>query len=43
VDILLLDDDVAMPNRLEIDPETWREYFKSRLTRVINLEREESL
>jgi uroporphyrinogen decarboxylase len=42
VDILLLDDDVAMPNRLMIGPKTWREYFKPRLSRVINLAREES-
>jgi hypothetical protein len=42
VDILLLDDDVAMPNRLMIGPDTWREYFKPRLSKVINLVREES-
>jgi uroporphyrinogen decarboxylase len=42
VDILLLDDDVAMPNRLMIGPDTWREYFKPRLANVINLAREES-
>jgi hypothetical protein len=42
VDILLLDDDVAMPNRLMIGPDTWREYFKPRLAKVINLAREES-
>jgi uroporphyrinogen decarboxylase len=42
VDILLLDDDVAMPNRLMIGPDTWRRYFKPRLTKVINLAREES-
>jgi uroporphyrinogen decarboxylase len=42
VDILLLDDDVAMPNRLMIGPKTWREYFKHRLAKVINLAREES-
>ena len=42
VDILLLDDDVAMPNRLMIGPATWREYFKPRLSKVINLAREES-
>ena len=42
VDILLLDDDVAMPNRLMIGPNTWREYFKPRLAKVINLAREES-
>jgi uroporphyrinogen decarboxylase len=37
-----LDDDVAMPNRLMIGPDTWREYFKPRLAKVINLAREES-
>ena len=42
VDILLLDDDVAMPNRLMLGPDTWREYFKPRLVKVINLTREES-
>jgi len=42
VDILLLDDDVAMPNRLMIGPDTWCEYFKPRLSKVINLVREES-
>jgi uroporphyrinogen decarboxylase len=42
VDILLLDDDVAMPTQLMISPATWREYFKSRLAHVINLAREES-
>ena len=42
VDILLLDDDVAMPNRLMIGPDTWREYFKPRLAKVINPAREES-
>ena len=42
VDILLLDDDVAMPNRLMIGPKTWRKYFKHRLSKVINLAREES-
>ena len=42
VDILLLDDDVAMPVGLMISPSTWREFFKPRLTRVINIVREES-
>ena len=42
VDILLLDDDVAMPNRLMIGPKTWREYFKPRLAKVINLARKDS-
>ena len=42
VDILLLDDDVAMPNRLMVGPSTWREYFKPRMARAINIAREES-
>jgi len=42
VDILLLDDDVAMPTGLMIGPVTWRRYFKDRLARVINIAREES-
>ena len=42
VDILLLDDDVAMPTGLMIGPATWRQYFKERLARVINIAREES-
>jgi uroporphyrinogen decarboxylase len=42
VDILLLDDDVAMPTGLLIGPATWREYFKPRLARAINIAREES-
>jgi len=44
VDILLLDDDVAMAmaNRLMIGADTWREYFKPRLARVIHPAREES-
>ena len=42
VDILLLDDDVAMPSGLMIGPATWRQHFKDRLARVINIAREES-
>ena len=42
VDILLLDDDVAMPTGLMISPATWRHHFKDRLTSVINIAREES-
>ena len=42
VDILLLDDDVAMPTGLMISPATWRRHFKGRLARVINIAREES-
>jgi uroporphyrinogen decarboxylase len=40
VDILLLDDDVAMPTGLIIGPVTWREFFKPRLADVIRLARE---
>lgn len=42
IDILLLDDDVAMPTGLMIGPETWRRHFKDRLAEVINTVREES-
>lgn len=42
VDILLLDDDVAMPDRMIISPGTWREHFKGRLAEVIRLAREVS-
>jgi uroporphyrinogen decarboxylase len=41
VDILLLDDDVAMPTGLMIGPAAWRRYFKDRMARVINIAREE--
>jgi uroporphyrinogen decarboxylase len=40
VDILLLDDDVAMSTGLIISPATWREFFKPRLADVIRLARE---
>ncbi len=42
IDILLLDDDVAMPTGLIIGPDTWRRHFKDRLATVINIAREES-
>jgi uroporphyrinogen decarboxylase len=42
IDILLLDDDVAMPTGLMISPDTWRRHFKDRLARVINIAREEA-
>jgi uroporphyrinogen decarboxylase len=42
IDILLLDDDVAMPTGLMISPSTWRRHFKDRLAEVINIAREES-
>jgi uroporphyrinogen decarboxylase len=40
VDILLLDDDVAMPTGLIISPAAWREFFRPRLADVIRLARE---
>lgn len=40
VDILLLDDDVAMPTGLILSPTTWREYFQPRLRSIIQLARE---
>jgi uroporphyrinogen decarboxylase len=42
IDLLLLDDDVAMPTGLMISPEIWREHFKGRMARVIESAREES-
>ena len=42
IDILLLDDDVAMPTGLMISPATWRYHFKDRMASVINTAREES-
>ncbi len=40
VDILLLDDDVAMPTGLMIGPALWRAFFRPRLAQVIRLARE---
>lgn len=42
VDILLLDDDVAMPTDLVMSPATWRELFKPRLAEAIRIAREVS-
>ena len=42
VDILMLDDDVGSPSGLIIGPEMWREFFGSRLARVIRAAREVS-
>ena len=42
IDILLLDDDIAMPTQMMISLAAWREYFKPRLEKVIHLVREES-
>ena len=39
IDVLLLDDDVAMPTGLIIGPATWREFFKPRLAEIIRLAR----
>lgn len=40
VDILLLDDDVAMPTDLLLSPALWQEFFKPRLERIVRLARE---
>jgi uroporphyrinogen decarboxylase len=42
IDILLLDDDVAMPSGLMIGPAVWRRFFKNRLAQVVRIVREES-
>jgi len=39
VDVLLLDDDVAMPTGLIVGPATWREFFKPRLAQIIRTAR----
>jgi uroporphyrinogen decarboxylase len=40
VDVLLLDDDVAMPTGLVISPAMWRHFLKPRYTRAIRAARE---
>jgi uroporphyrinogen decarboxylase len=40
IDVLLLDDDVAMPTDLIIGTDTWREFFKPRLAEIIRLARQ---
>lgn len=35
IDVLALDDDVGMPGTMMIDPATWREFFKPRLSAII--------
>lgn len=40
VDVLLLDDDVAMPTGLLFSPAIWRGYFKPRLLSIISAARE---
>jgi uroporphyrinogen decarboxylase len=42
VDILLLDDDVAMPDQLIMSPDTWREFFRPRWIDIIRIAREAS-
>jgi uroporphyrinogen decarboxylase len=39
VDVLILDDDVAMPTGLIISPKTWCRHFKPRLARIIRAAR----
>lgn len=39
VDVLLLDDDVAMASGMIIGPATWREFFKPRLVEIIRAAR----
>jgi len=39
VDILLLDDDIAMPTDMLISPRMWREFFRPRMAEVIRLAR----
>jgi uroporphyrinogen decarboxylase len=39
VDLLFLDDDVGMPGTMIIGPETWRTFFKGRLTTIIEAAR----
>ncbi len=41
-DILLLDDDIAMPTGLLIGPDAWRAFFRPRLSRAIAAAREVS-
>lgn len=40
VDILLLDDDIAMPTGLLLSLDTWREFFRPRLSEIIRLARQ---
>jgi uroporphyrinogen decarboxylase len=40
IDILLLDDDVAMASGMIIGPDTWAAFFKPRLADIIRLARE---
>jgi uroporphyrinogen decarboxylase len=39
VDVLALDDDVGMPGTMMIGPHTWRDFFKGRLARIIDVAR----
>lgn len=39
IDVLALDDDVGMPSSMMISPQTWRQFFKSRLERIIQTAR----
>jgi uroporphyrinogen decarboxylase len=39
VDVLALDDDVGMPGTMMISPDTWRQFFKPRLSAIIEAAR----
>ncbi len=39
IDVLALDDDVGMPGTMMISPKTWREFFKKRLSEIIQAAR----
>lgn len=39
IDVLALDDDVGMPRTMMISPDTWREFFKPRLSAIIEAAR----
>ncbi|MFQ5796230.1 MAG: uroporphyrinogen decarboxylase family protein [Candidatus Bipolaricaulia bacterium] len=39
IDVLSLDDDVGMPGTMMIGPDTWREFFKPRMAKIIQAAR----
>jgi uroporphyrinogen decarboxylase len=39
IDVLALDDDIGMPGTMMISPDTWREFFKPRLSAIIEAAR----
>jgi uroporphyrinogen decarboxylase len=40
IDVLVVDDDIGMPERMIISPETWREFLKPSLARIIGAARQ---